>query len=84
MKFGPPLRKVTEPYPDLVMHVSCRYTDGIQSMTTRGFDQRLCLAFPFCRPVMMTGVCLEMKEAHRKTFVSSFFSCLLNIVAFGC
>uniref|UniRef100_A0AAX7TRX7 Mitogen-activated protein kinase kinase kinase kinase n=1 Tax=Astatotilapia calliptera TaxID=8154 RepID=A0AAX7TRX7_ASTCA len=84
VKFGPPLRKVTEPYPDLVMHVSCRYTDGIQSMTTRGFDQRLCLGFPFCRPVMMTGVCLEMKEAHRKTFVSSFFSCLLNIVMGAC
>uniref|UniRef100_A0AAX7SMF8 Mitogen-activated protein kinase kinase kinase kinase n=1 Tax=Astatotilapia calliptera TaxID=8154 RepID=A0AAX7SMF8_ASTCA len=78
VKFGPPLRKVTEPYPDLVMHVSCRYTDGIQSMTTRGFDQRLCLGFPFYRPVMMTGVCLEMKEAHRKTFMGACFSKVFN------
>uniref|UniRef100_A0A669DK40 Mitogen-activated protein kinase kinase kinase kinase 2 n=1 Tax=Oreochromis niloticus TaxID=8128 RepID=A0A669DK40_ORENI len=79
VKFGPPLRKVTEPYPDLVMHVSCRYTDGIQSMTAHGFDQRLCLGFSFCRPVMMTGVCLEMKEPHRKTFVSSFFTCFSKV-----
>uniref|UniRef100_A0A669C6K1 Mitogen-activated protein kinase kinase kinase kinase 2 n=1 Tax=Oreochromis niloticus TaxID=8128 RepID=A0A669C6K1_ORENI len=78
VKFGPPLRKVTEPYPDLVMHVSCRYTDGIQSMTAHGFDQRLCLGFSFCRPVMMTGVCLEMKEPHRKTFMGACFSKVFN------
>lgn len=36
VKFGPPLRKVTEPYPDMVMHffmqdmfVTVLYTDGI-------------------------------------------------------
>lgn len=29
IKFGRPLRKVTEPYPDLVMHYDCSATDDI-------------------------------------------------------
>lgn len=74
VKFGPPLRKVTEPNPDLVMHFFCKiflwqccilmtYVD------IHKYDQTLYYGFPFSRALMMTtGVCQEEKKiTHRKT-----------------
>ncbi len=73
VKFGPPLRKVTEPYPDLVMHFFCKIFICqcclvIAYMNIHESDQRFCSGSHFSRSLMMmTGVCLEMKTAHRKT-----------------
>jgi len=67
VKFGPPLRKVTEPYPDLVRLFSTTVYLWQFCVLMTSMNMTICPPPPFSRaPMMTTGVCLERKTTHRK------------------